>query len=112
MAEENLISEKDLKALNKEELLAKAIELRALAVEQDATIEDMNQEIEVLTAEKEEAKSNVVYVTSGKAKYKVLAPAFRLGGQVYGVKDLKESAALVEKVLKKKNQQILAAVEK
>lgn len=109
---ENLISEKDLKSLNKEELVAKAVELRSLALEQSETIEDMQEQIEVLAAEKQEAKSNVAYVTNGKVKYRVLAPSFRLGGQVYGVADLKESADLVKKVLEKKNQQILAAVEK
>gem|GEM_PF-3404315 len=108
---ENLISEKELKELNKDELLAKSLELRSLAVEQDATIEDMNEQIEALTAEKEEAKSNKVYVTSGKVKYLVQIPSFRLNGQVYGVKDLKESDELVKKVLSKKNQQVLAAVK-
>jgi hypothetical protein len=107
MANAKLITEKELKAQDAKELLVSAIELRKLAEEQGATIDDMNETIEELAAEKTEAKSDAVYITSNKKKYLVLAPKFRLDGQVYGVRDLKENAGLVEKVLKKNNQQIL-----
>jgi hypothetical protein len=108
---ENLISVKELAALNKEDLLKKATELHALATEQNATIADMNEQMEVLAAEKEEAKSNTIFITYGKKRYKVLASVFMLKGMRYSASDLKENETLVKEVLEVKNQQILTATK-